>query len=47
MSGNMSERFDAALIGILQNSGGLEQFLDIMFGFLMRRYVNEIILNIL
>nr|CAH8870956.1 unnamed protein product [Trichobilharzia regenti] len=33
----MSPEYDNALLGILQNEGTLERFLDVIFGFLMRR----------
>ncbi|CDS37605.1 NudC domain containing protein 3 [Echinococcus multilocularis] len=33
----MDPRYDSALIGILQNEGSLEKYLEVMFGFLMRR----------
>jgi len=33
----MLQAYDNALLGILQNEAGLEQFLDVMFGFLGRR----------
>ncbi|TNN13285.1 NudC domain-containing protein isoform 1 [Schistosoma japonicum] len=34
---NMDTQYDNALLGILQNEGKLEKFLDVIFGFLMRR----------
>uniref|UniRef100_A0A5K3EEV5 CS domain-containing protein n=1 Tax=Mesocestoides corti TaxID=53468 RepID=A0A5K3EEV5_MESCO len=33
----MNPQYDSTLIGILQNEGSLEKYLDVMFGFLMRR----------
>ncbi|VDQ16819.1 unnamed protein product [Trichobilharzia regenti] len=33
----MNPQYDNALLGILQNEGKLERFLDVIFGFLMRR----------
>ncbi|VDK20323.1 unnamed protein product [Taenia asiatica] len=33
----MDPRYDSALIGILQSEGSLEKYLEVMFGFLMRR----------
>ncbi|CAH8871259.1 unnamed protein product [Trichobilharzia szidati] len=33
----MNPAYDNALLGILQNEGKLEKFLDVIFGFLMRR----------
>ncbi len=34
----MNGQYDNAFIGILQNEGSLEKFLDATFGFLMRRH---------
>ena len=34
----MEERYDTALLGILQNEGKVEKFLDVILGFLYRRY---------
>ncbi|VDP06604.1 unnamed protein product [Schistosoma curassoni] len=34
---NVNIQYDNALLGILQNEGKLEKFLDVIFGFLMRR----------
>ncbi|CAH8584292.1 unnamed protein product [Schistosoma turkestanicum] len=34
---NINIQYDNALLGILQNEGKLEKFLDVIFGFLMRR----------
>ncbi|XP_018654372.1 nuclear movement protein related [Schistosoma mansoni] len=34
---NVNIQYDNALLGILQNEGKLENFLDVIFGFLMRR----------
>uniref|UniRef100_H2Y4A2 CS domain-containing protein n=1 Tax=Ciona savignyi TaxID=51511 RepID=H2Y4A2_CIOSA len=36
-SDKMKAAYDNALLGILQNEGNLEQFLDVIFGFLCRR----------
>lgn len=36
---NVNIQYDNALLGILQNEGKLEKFLDVIFGFLMRRYL--------
>lgn len=33
----MNEKYDSALLGILQHEGKIEKFLDVIFGFLMRR----------
>lgn len=33
----MDLRYDSALLGILQSEGNIEKFVDVMFGFLMRR----------
>ncbi|CAL8102561.1 unnamed protein product [Calicophoron daubneyi] len=33
----MNPQYDNALLGILQNEGKIEKFLDVVFGFLMRR----------
>ncbi|CAH8608734.1 unnamed protein product [Heterobilharzia americana] len=33
----MNPQYDSALLGILQHEGKLEKFLDVIFGFLMRR----------
>lgn len=37
-----TETYDAALLGILQNEGQIAKFLDVVMGFLYRRYVNII-----
>lgn len=33
----MDSRYDNALLGILQHEGNIEKFIDVIFGFLMRR----------
>ena len=36
--GSLIEQYDSALIGILQNEGKIEPFVDAFLGFLYRRY---------
>lgn len=35
----MEDKYDSALLGILQHEGKIERFLDAMLGFLYRRYL--------
>ena len=35
----MEEKYDTALLGILQHEGKIERFLDVIFGFLFRRLI--------
>lgn len=37
---SMNEKYDTALIGILQNEGQIAKFLDVLLGFLYRRFVS-------
>lgn len=36
----MDPRYDNALLGILQSEGNIEKFIEVMFGFLMRRFID-------
>ena len=36
----MEEKYDTALLGILQHEGKIERFLDVIFGFLFRRFID-------
>ena len=35
---SMQEKYDSALLAILQHEGKIEKFLDVVFGFLRRRH---------
>ena len=43
---SMQEKYDSALLAILQNEGKIEKFLDVVFGFLRRRHFHLYILFI-
>ena len=42
----MDEKYDTALLGILQHEGKIEKFLDVVLGFLYRRYTIYIIVSL-